>query len=490
MSHKRTALFAAPLLLLSSHASAAVISKTTQACLACHRAATPGIVADWERSLHSKVTPGEALAKPKEKRRISSNQAPQDLAESVIGCAECHTLNADRHPDSFDHNGYRIHVVVSPPDCAACHPTEQDEYSRNIMSHAHGNLNNNPVYHNLVETTIGTQRYDKGQLTVDKPSSLTSTDACNYCHGTVVEFQGVERQETPFGTMNLSKLSNWPNQGVGRVNPDKSLGACTSCHARHQFSIEVARKPATCSECHKGPDVPAYAVYQVSKHGNLYTSLEKRWDFKAVPWVVGRDFTAPTCATCHASRIETERGEVLAERTHQFNDRLAWRIFGPIYAHPHPIDPDTTIIRNAAGLPLPTELTGEPASRYLISPQEQQKRRAAMENVCSGCHSQQWIKGHFTRFENTVRTMNDNTLTATKIMLEAWDKGLAKGLKQNDSLFNEALEKKWVESWLFYANSTRFSSAMMGADYGVFANGRWYMNKNTAEMADWLKLLK
>jgi len=28
---------------------------------------------------------------------------------------------------------------------------------------------------------------------------------------------------------------------------------------------------------------------------------------------------------------------------------------------------------------------------------------------------------------------------------------------------------------------------MAGADYGVFANGRWYMSKNIQEMIDWLK---
>ncbi len=45
----------------------------------------------------------------------------------------------------------------------------------------------------------------------------------------------------------------------------------------------------------------------------------------------------------------------------------------------------------------------------------------------------------------------------------------------------------WVEQWLFFANSTRFASAMAGADYGVFANGRWYMSKNLQQMSDWLK---
>jgi hypothetical protein len=28
---------------------------------------------------------------------------------------------------------------------------------------------------------------------------------------------------------------------------------------------------------------------------------------------------------------------------------------------------------------------------------------------------------------------------------------------------------------------------MAGADYGVFANGRWYMSKNIQEMMDWLE---
>jgi hydroxylamine dehydrogenase len=26
----------------------------------------------------------------------------------------------------------------------------------------------------------------------------------------------------------------------------------------------------------------------------------------------------------------------------------------------------------------------------------------------------------------------------------------------------------------------------MGADYGVFANGRWYLRKNLQEMTEWL----
>jgi hypothetical protein len=31
---------------------------------------------------------------------------------------------------------------------------------------------------------------------------------------------------------------------------------------------------------------------------------------------------------------------------------------------------------------------------------------------------------------------------------------------------------------------------MGGADYGVFADGRWYQSKNLREMADYLKFLR
>jgi len=181
-------------------------------------------------------------------------------------------------------------------------------------------------------------------------------------------------------------------------------------------------------------------------------------------------------------------GEVLVERTHRMADRLPWRIFGLIYAHPHPKDADTTLIHNSQGLSLPTDLTGEPSTEYLISGDEQFERQERMERVCSGCHSREWIKGHFARLERAIETTNELTLTATKLILRAWEKGVVKGLDQESSPFDEALERKWVESWLFYANSTRYASAMAGADYGVFARGRWYLGKTLREMKDWIEV--
>src|SRR5690606_15951282 len=118
--------------------------------------------------------------------------------------------------------------------------------------------------------------------------------------------------------------------------------------------MEVARKPYTCKECHVGPDVPALKVYEGSKHGNIYSSKSQGWDMKQTPWTVGKDFTAPTCAACHMSLLVNTDGQLVVKRSHEVKDRLPWRIFGLVYAHPHPRDADTSQIRNKDGLSLPT----------------------------------------------------------------------------------------------------------------------------------------
>jgi hypothetical protein len=312
------------------------LSEATEDCLACHEEVTPGIVSDWRRSRHARVSLAEALGKEPLERRVSLTAAPEEAAGIVVGCAECHLRSAAAHPDTFEHNGYDVHIVVSPADCDDCHPVEREQYGENLMANAYGNLKNNELFGSLVHAVNGPQRLDGGVVLQEPPDELTDADSCYSCHGTVVEVKGLQARDTAMGEMEFPVLTGWPNQGVGRINPDGTKGACTTCHTRHQFSIEMARKPYTCAQCHKGPDVPAYPVYLVSKHGNIFSSLHKEWDFDAVPWSVGKDFTTPTCAACHLSLITNGSGNVLAERTHQMNDRLSRRIFGLIYATPHP----------------------------------------------------------------------------------------------------------------------------------------------------------
>jgi hypothetical protein len=185
--------------------------------------------------------------------------------------------------------------------------------------------------------------------------------------------------------------------------------------------------------------------------------------------------------------VNTE-GDVVAQRSHQMNDRLPWRMFGLVYAHPHPREPDTTIIRNKNGQPLPTDFGGGFATKYLIDSAEMDKRRRTLQAVCLSCHGTSWVNGQWARFENTIRETNAKTLTATQILMDVWAAGYATGPAKGGSPFDEAVERRWADTWLMYANSIRFSSAMgCGGDYGVFADGRYELNKAIMDLHDWLE---
>jgi cytochrome c553 len=465
----------------------APLSPQTQTCIACHNTYTSGIVQDWQSSRHAGTLPSEALKKSLLEKRISVESLPDELGKYAVGCYECHSLNPERHKDSFSHMGFTISVVVTPDDCKTCHPTEAKQFYGSKKSHAVKNLLGNPVYNTLVSTITGVKKIEDGKILSDNPSESTLHETCLGCHGTRVESKGTKKINTKMGDIVVPDLANWPNQGVGRENPDGSLGTCTACHARHGFSIEVARKPYTCSQCHLEPDVPAWNVYHESKHGGIFFSKYHEWSLNSVPWIVGKDFKTPSCATCHNSLLVSPAGDVIIERTHDFGSRLWVRIFGLIYSHAQPKSGNTTVIKNADGLPLPTSFTGNPASEYLIDKTEQEARLNSMKNVCKNCHSTDWTNGHFSKFETTVKETDEMTLAATKLMITAWEKGI----EDKSNPFDETIEQMWASQWLFYANSVRYASAMTGApDYASFKNGWWYLNKNLHHMKDWVEFKK
>jgi hydroxylamine dehydrogenase len=128
------------------------ISKETQECLNCHSQYHPGLVQDWMHSLHSQVTPEQALKKRPAERRVSSESIPDSLKGVVVGCYECHSLNATNHTDNFEHFDFHINIVVSPPDCQVCHAVEVQQFSGSKKAHALGNLQKNPVFHTMVDS--------------------------------------------------------------------------------------------------------------------------------------------------------------------------------------------------------------------------------------------------------------------------------------------------------------------------------------------------
>jgi hypothetical protein len=488
MNKIRIVLLSGAFLLAAASAPAAggPVSESTAECIDCHLLIHPGIVKGWQQSRHAETTPKVAMAVNGLARKVSAKTVPENVENTAVGCAECHALRPQRHADTFDHNGYDIHVVVSPDDCRTCHPEEAEQYTQNIMSHAYDNLAANELYQLHQRSIIG-EAESAARLNALLPANEdTKAEACYYCHGTKLKVAGTEvRDSDVAGELEFPVIEGWPNQGVGRVNLDGSLGSCSACHTRHTFSIEMARKPHTCRECHVGPDVPAYNVYAASKHGTIYSAMNTSWNFKAVPWTIGEDFTAPTCAACHISLLVDTDEEVVSERTHRMNNRLPWRIFGLIYAHPHPQSADTTVIRNKNGQPLPTDFDGGFADGYLIDREEMDIRRKTMQAACLKCHGTSWVRGQWRRFENTIQKTNADTLVGTTIMKAIWQHGLAMGANP----FDEAIEKKWSDTWLFYANTIRFGSAMgCGGDYGVYADGRYHLSKTLLELDDWLNV--
>ncbi len=479
-----TVIFSIGILALPSAHAQQRTSTATKECLSCHSSLHPGIVSAWQKSRHAAITPFEASRAEGLDKRLSSDNIPDSLKNVVVGCAECHTMEPKTHADSFEHNGYNVHIVVSPNDCSSCHKNEAGQYQKNLMSQAYGNLIDNSLYRLLIDSINSIPSRTRPGVRID--GDLTNDDSCLYCHGTKITVSGVQSRETDMGSMEFPVISGWPNQGVGRINPDGSKGSCASCHSRHEFSVEMARKPYTCKECHTGPDVPAFKVYETSKHGNIFSALQKEWDFKNTRWTIGKDFTAPTCAVCHISLLVNADGKVIADRTHEMKDRLPWRIFGLVYAHPQPKAADTSIIRNADGLPLPTDFRGKVSEEFLLTKEEMAVAQQKMESICLACHSQSWVDGYWSRFVNTIESTNSATFSATQIMQDVWNRGLAKSYSRGGNPFDESIEKMWTDIWLFYANKTRFSSAMGGGgDYGVFAGGRYQLKKTIQQMEEW-----
>ncbi len=327
-------------LLLSAATSEAAkgtvkVSKEAQACIGCHEAQSPSFVHEWKISKH---------------------------AEKGVDCYSCHK-SGKGDVAAMDHNGFTIHVIVTPKDCGKCHAREEKEMTESHHAKAQDVLNSLDNY--LGEVIGGPE---------------VVTVGCKQCHGGVVKV-------VPNSNGKLDS-NTWPNTGIGRINPDGSKGSCSACHQRHSFSKAQAREPQTCGKCHLGPDHPQIEVYQESKHGILYEANKDRMNMHNDSWVVGKDYTAaPTCATCHMSATP---GQAV---THDVGARISWTLRPPV----------SKKLENA------------------------DKRRDSMKDVCGSCHAGPFVDSFYTQFDNFVNFYNDKfAKPATAIRQALIDKGKLK----------------------------------------------------------------
>lgn len=363
----------------------AQLSDESKECAACHKDSNPSIYAQWGRSKH-----------------YGAN----------VGCYECHQA-APEDPDAITHEGHSIAVIVSPKDCANCHTQEVEEFAASHHAKAGqiiGSLDNF-----LAEVV-------EGALTMNGESPA-AVNGCWQCHGSEVKV--MENGDLDPAT--------WPNTGIGRINPDGSVGACTACHQRHEFSMVQARRPEACGKCHLGPDHPQKEIYEESKHGINFFANVDRMNLDSGKWIVGEDYdAAPTCATCHMSATRE------LPITHDVGDRISWTLRPAISEK---ID-----------------------AKAIASGQETkswQARRADMEKVCDSCHTKPMVDNFYQQFDSLVELYNDKFARPGKALMTV----LKEEQMITDTGFDEEIEWTWFYLWHHEGRRARHGAAMQAPDY-------------------------
>ncbi|MCF7809859.1 hypothetical protein K9N50_02585 [bacterium] len=367
---KKTLLITIILILSLSGVSQAVTSVAAGKCMVCHKEISPGLYQQW----------------------LASNHALHNVT-----CIDCHGAEP-KDADAYKHQGGFISTLVTPKDCGVCHRREAEQVGMSHHAKAGQILESNDAY--LAHVAGG------------NPVAVTG---CESCHGAKVQINS--------SSENKLSAKSWPNSGIGRINPDGSLGSCNACHTRHEFDKSQARQPETCGKCHLGPDHPQKEIYEESKHGNVYFTNKDKMNLDADRWIVGKDyFTAPTCATCHMSATSSQKV------THDVGNRISWTLRPPV-------------------------------SEYQDN---WKQKRSNMKNVCINCHSDTFVDGHYYQFDALVHLYNEKFAKPAGAVMKI--------LKKNKSLENSAdfsNDIEWIywEIWHHEGRRTRHGAAMMGPDY-------------------------
>ena len=365
-----------------------VLANSTDNCVTCHRQSTPGIVEQYGHST---------------------------MAAAAVACRDCHEVAAD-YPGALAHEGTFVLNQPTTAMCERCHTAEVAQFNQS----RHGL----PAYVAVAgsqslspEHLAAYQAIPEGQFAPDKARNL------------IAQLEGPEI--TRFACENC--------HNIGKPAADGSVGQCQKCHIRHEFSLEQARKPETCNNCHIGPDHPQWEIYFESKHGIAYSTGGDDWNWEAEPGTLTvQDFPAPTCATCHFS------GFGGSSTTHDAGDRLTWYLFSPI-------------------------------SERRPAWQDGQVR---MQSVCTACHNQKFIDDYYTMADSATEAVNAFIVQSDEIILPLRDRQLI-----TPELFDEEIEFIHYETWHHYGRTAKFGVWMQGADYTQW-HGAYEVIKGLAELRE------
>lgn len=348
----------------------AVVTEASKKCLECHTSSQPGLVVAWEKGLH---------------------------ARKGIGCFECHQADPGEADAVRDHFGFTISPLVTPNDCGKCHPAQKESFLKSGHAKAAQAIES-------IDNYLG--NFVEGYAAV--------LNGCASCHGLRVEIASMTGRPA---------IRTFPNSGIGRINPDGSMGNCNACHQRHDFRMDAVRKAETCGQCHLGPDHPQIEVWRESRHGRNFSESSAGLDFSKRPLILGKDeITVPNCVVCHLGATTNTQ----TQSSHDPGERLSWDIHSMLSSR--------------------RENWGE--------------KRGRMMDVCRSCHGPRFAAGHFQHFDKAIALYNHKFAGPAMEILEA----LRQAEKLDANPVNEKMERDFFRLWHHQGRRARNGAAMMAPD--------------------------
>ncbi|MCI0459914.1 MAG: hypothetical protein L0Z62_23430 [Gemmataceae bacterium] len=361
----------------------AALVRAAGRCAECHRNQHYSVVHEYELSVH---------------------------AGKRVSCLECHQPAASQK--GKPHHGFEITEKVTAANCRTCHERVYQQFVRS----RHAAPSWAAVY--------GAKDFTKEQLDF---AEKFHPGSCRRPPNPLVGPEGAAAAEG--GCVKC--------HSIGKPNADGTIGTCTACHTRHTASVEVARLPQTCGQCHMGPDHSQLEIYMESKHGVLFQAQHRQLKLAVPPReLTTRDMFIPTCSTCHMSGLNG------LNVTHDPSERLSYLLAAEI----SPKRPN-----------------------YALA-------QANMKDVCLNCHTKAVVERVYTEAERLVQTTNQKVQEAKGIIAGLRKEGLLTGKP-----FERPIDFHYFDLWHYHGRTVKHGAFMGGADF-VQWHGNYPLLKSSVEL--------